>query len=73
MSDLKRFEVTVREVHVQTYEVYAEDKQDAIASVDVFRYDEGVVKFIEGSFAFSHLLESDTWTVEQVADTKEEE
>ena len=58
---MKMFEVKVREVHVQPYSIEAKTKEEAIAIVQA-----GGGEIIEGGFEYSHTLDSENWTVEEV-------
>lgn len=57
MGKLKKHRVLVREVHVRTVEILAEDQEDAI----------NLVAHGEGdsvAFEYGHTLERGTWTIE---------
>ena len=57
---MPKFIVSVREVHVQPYEVEAKDKE---AAIKVVRDGGGDV---EDAFEYSHTLDPEFWTVEEV-------
>jgi len=54
--------VAMREVHIQPVRVTAESPEEAIAITA-----DGGGDFIEGGFEFSHTLDRDLWTVEEVS------
>jgi|GEM_PF-2535377 len=60
-SGKKTFIVSVREVHVQPYLALAETPEEAI---ELVANCEGNI--LDADFEFSHTLDSDTWTVEEV-------
>lgn len=60
-SGKKSFIVSVREVHIQPYQVLAETPEEAIELVENCEGD-----ILDANFEFSHTLDSDTWTVEEV-------
>lgn len=60
MTKMKTFHVYVREVHIQTVEVEAEDSEGAIESVA-----NGEGNYLCGGLEYSHVLEDETWTVEE--------
>ena len=55
---MKTFEVIVREVHTQSYLIQAENEEQAADLIE-----EGGGEIIESSFAYSHMLDKDTWEV----------
>lgn len=57
----KTYHVTVREVHFQTHEVKASSKEEAKEIVG-----DGGGQPVDGTFEFSHTLDTDTWLVEEV-------
>jgi len=61
MAKLKKFEVNVREVHIQPYSVEANSKEEAL---QIVRDCGGEI--IEGAMSYSHVLHSSTWTVDEV-------
>lgn len=58
---IKKFQVMMREVHIQPYEVEARDEAEAIAIVNA-----GGGEIIEGGLEYSHTLDVHTWTVEKI-------
>jgi hypothetical protein len=58
---LRRYIVTVREVHTQMVQVDAVDPDDAKAVVR-----SGGGEYLDNTLEYSHTLDCDTWTVEQV-------
>jgi hypothetical protein len=58
---MNKFIVNVREVYVQGYKVTADDEETAKAIV---RAGGGVID--EDRFEYSHTLDSETWTVEEL-------
>ncbi len=58
---MPKFIVSVREVHVQPYEVEAQDKEAAIKVVR-----DGGGDIDDGAFEYSHTLDPEFWTVEEV-------
>jgi len=58
---LRRYTVTVREVHTQMVQVDAVDPDDAKAVVR-----SGGGEYLDNTLEYSHTLDCDTWTVEQV-------
>jgi hypothetical protein len=64
---MKTYQVLVREVHIQGYVVEAEDPEDA---VELVRYGSGDLN--ENMFEYSHTLEPELWTVEEVPEPEEE-
>lgn len=65
MEKPKKFIVTVREVHVQPYEVEAEDTEDAIELVF-----NGEGELLEEQGEFSHMLGRETFDVTEVPTTE---
>jgi hypothetical protein len=57
---MDRFIVSVREVHVQGYQVEAKDAGDAISKVI-----NGEGDLMESYFEYSHTLDPETWIVEK--------
>ncbi len=55
---MPKFEVKVKEVHIQPYGVEAKTKEEAIKIVE-----EGGGEILEGGFTYSHTLDSDNWNV----------
>ncbi len=58
---LRRYLVTVREVHTQMVRVDAVDPDAAKAVVR-----DGGGEYLDGTLEYSHTLDCDTWTVEQI-------
>ncbi len=56
-----KFNVLVREVHIQAYEVEAKNEDEATEKVD---NQEGSI--IEEYFEYSHTLDRSLWTVENI-------
>ncbi len=56
----KRFNVSVREVHIQQISVIAESSEEAIHLVE-----EGEGTPLDNTLEYSHTLETDTWTAEE--------
>ena len=61
---MKKFIVSVREVHVQGYAIEAKNKDDAISRIA----HEGEGDILEDRFEYSHTLDPETWTVEETKD-----
>ena len=64
---MKKFHVGVREVHVQTVEVEAENAEEAREKVQ-----EGEGDYLDNMLEYSHCLDSDLWTVEEVPSESQE-
>lgn len=58
---LRRYLVTVREVHTQVVRIDAVDPDAAKAVVR-----DGGGEYLDGTLEYSHTLDCDTWTVEQI-------
>lgn len=58
---MKKFIVERREVWVQDIEVEAENERDAIDLVESNDFE----PVNEGNFEYSHVMDSDTWTVKE--------
>jgi hypothetical protein len=58
---MKKFRVLVREVHVQWVEIESTSEEEAKDRVQ-----QGEGEIVEGSLEYSHTLDSDTWTVEEI-------
>lgn len=65
---MPKFIVSVREVHVQPYEVEAQDKEAAIKVVR-----DGGGEIDDGAFEYSHTLHPEFWTVEEVPQAEVDE
>jgi hypothetical protein len=63
-----RYDVTVKEVWVQTYTVHADSEEEAIQKVQ-----DGDCETQDGSFEYSHAQESDTWDIAESVDLDQEE
>lgn len=61
MTPMTKYFVYVREVHVQTVEVEAKDEDEAIDKVK-----DGEGEYLDDALEYSHCLDADTWTVEEV-------
>lgn len=61
MPKKKTFIVNVREVHIQPFRVEAETRQEAIEIVA-----DGGGDLMEGCLEYSHTLDPDTWTVDEL-------
>lgn len=63
-STVPKYIVNTREVWIQSIEVEAESAFEAKEKVRFIGYDVGVT--LESGFEYSHVLDSDCWTVEEV-------
>ena len=61
VSGKKAFVVGVREVYVQPYRVVAETPEEAVRLVA-----DGEGDILDADFEYSHTLNPDTWTVEEM-------
>ena len=61
---MPKYEVRVKEVHIQPYFVEAESEQEAIKVVE-----DGGGEIDESGFEYSCMLDSDEWNVFLVTDT----
>jgi hypothetical protein len=56
-----RYIITVREVHTQIVQV---DAANAVAAMEAVR--DGGGQYLDNTLEYSHTLDPDTWTVEQI-------
>jgi len=63
----REYIVTVREVHCQGYRIIASSPKEAKKFVA-----DGGGDLIEGTFEYSHTLDPETWTVEEVKQDSED-
>ena len=60
---MREFIVNVREVHIQMVRIGAKDKEEAKEKVVA-----GEGDYLDDTLEYSHTLDSDYWTVEEVKD-----
>jgi hypothetical protein len=58
---MKKFRVLVREVHIQPTIIEADSKEEALKKVF-----DGEGELDTQGFEYSHTLDTDTWTVEEI-------
>jgi len=56
-----KFIVSIREVHIQAVEIEADTKEEAVEKVK-----EGEGEYLEDGLDYSHTLDSEFWTVEEL-------
>lgn len=66
MTLFRKYKITVKEVYTRSYIIHSQDVARALRGIELVAGSREEAESVKDSFEFSHLLNSNLWTVEEM-------